>query len=210
MKRLLLLSAVLLLLVGCATAPRHEVTQQHAVTPSFTVDQYELLAAHYAAPDIIDGVLPMGPADKEALCTRAGVAVAQDGHVATTCLHIEFKGPIPKGAVVMQPFGTGQTLLEYGIFGIDYALDGSEISGTGHLVGPFKNNVDCKTVAIDTLHGAYRDDKVPINSTLLLYCVGFPTMPQLFHGAGEPGSTAAFPRPWNPVDNTAFQGTALR
>lgn len=163
----------LLLLVACS--PK----QAMLTAPSgFVVNQFELFSLEYSGPKTVVDIVPSGPTEDELACNRAGMAAVEQGEssfkYSFTCLHIMFKGPITKGAVVVQPAGINQQVFEWAAFGIDYAADGTEISGTRNLKGPFVTGDSCRTAAEDLKRDTYETGKVPTDSTLLIYCIPVP------------------------------------
>ena len=166
------LLALLGLLGGYAMAD--SAISQHP----FLVDEFELLSIEYSGPKTVVDIVPYGPTSNEFICGHTGaaaVAQANPNHrYAYTCLHIMFRGPIHNGAVVVQPAGTDESIFEWAAFGIDYALDGSEIGGTRNLKGPFKSADECRADAEDLKRDTYATGAAPSDSTLLIYCVPIP------------------------------------
>lgn len=167
--------ALLALLGGCASAP------SMPATPTFTADTFLVVALEYHGPTTLEGANTFGPVDKETLCYRAASAVVAQaqsmipaGHMmVATCLHVSFKGPLPKGAVVSQPF-QGSPLA--------YVLVAIMFDGRGHYVGSRPLHVArdvnvCKAQARDLIDSNIKEGNVPPSASLLIYCLPIPVAP---------------------------------
>ncbi|MGH9588300.1 MAG: hypothetical protein ACRD3F_15225 [Acidobacteriaceae bacterium] len=136
------------------------------------VNSIFLISMEFAAPDQIIHASLYGPANKEALCERAGAAAfsqAPKGHsYVSVCLHVAFTKPLgPKGVVVMQPYAG--TPLEFLLVGADYNADGSYRSaGALHAVHDMKT---CERQAHDIIDSNYKDGTIVKGVSALIYCV---------------------------------------
>lgn len=163
--------AVWLLAMACASAADH---------PSFTVDQFIAVAMEYQGPRDLVGADTYGPTTKEFDCSKGEqAAVAQSGDLipaghtmVTTCLHVKFGGPLPRGAALAVP-ETGQPY-EYLTVGVEYTASGRFVGAQAlHAASDVKT---CMAEAKDLLKSNYADGSIPAGNSLLLYCMPVPTI----------------------------------
>jgi hypothetical protein len=183
MKRMYVVLASLALLAGCSRAPLGMWKVMNAgANSAFTVDQFIAVALEYQGPRAIAGIDTYGPTAKEFACERAAeAAVSQSGDMlppghtlVTTCLHIAFGGPLPKGAAVSVPI-TGKPF-EYVTIGVEYTRVGEFLGAQAMHSSP--DLATCMREARDVIRSNYADEHVAAGDSLLLYCTPVPTLEQ--------------------------------
>ncbi len=149
-------------------------------TPKFTVNQFILVQFQYVGPRELSGISTYGPAAHAVQCERAGATGSDSKGPAyvVTCLHIAFGGPLPAGAVALNP--TAAPTIGFAAIAIEYGP-------TGRFVGaqPLHGAIDaptCMAQSKDLLQGYYKDGSVPHGNSLLIYCVGIPEENAPAHG----------------------------
>lgn len=201
MRRLILL--FLATLGACATVPQ---TVHRPGT--FLAHDIIRVETEYATPTVPLHVSTYGPVQHEHAC-RADAAAQpypKDSMYKNGCLTIMFVGPLPHGAVVIQPEARPENNpIGVALIAVEYNTAGRWLGAQPlHVV----SNADtCKFQANDLKQGWYKDGSVPKGNSLLIYCVGIPKW--------EPKEksetvrwTLAPARPWNPLNGTAFQHRA--
>jgi hypothetical protein len=147
----------------------------------FAVDEYMALALEYSGPQTLLGINTLQPVPKAVQCQR-GVAAAivqahdylPEGHtMIATCLHVKFTGPIPNGAVVVNPF-SGSPL--------EYVNVATEYDSSGNFVGaqalnPAPDMQTCVNESKDLVKTNYTLGKIPPGNSLIIYCVPIPVLP---------------------------------
>lgn len=209
MKRILI-ALIFSILGACTTLPqpKHAPAKVVQQAKTFHVEQYELLLIQYRSPTVVDAIDAVGPADKIYSCVRAAAAgVAQEpsfdkGHAmyVPTCLPIVISGPIPHGAVAVQPVATNAHVLFWTSESLDYDASGAFLKGN-QPQGPFKTSAECASQSALDIKNAYAAGKVAQTDTLVTYCV-----PILAYGQQADGSSQVkfklmpymHPCPWFP------------
>lgn len=193
MKRILVAMTLALLFSACART---------VALPTFTVDEFALIAVQYRSPTEVVGVNLYGPGGNESECTKAGISYMQQAsqvipktdRVAATCLHIALTGAVKGGMTVMQPF-SGQAL-EYAIVPVEYDAKGALLGigeNDGSAIPGGRDAQTCQSRADDIRTSSYADGKIPAANTLLVYCVGLPAMPAAMFA--PPGDSVVYKEP---------------
>ena len=146
----------------------------------FTVDQFLMIAMEYDGTHSIVGVDTYGPSEKEFLCQRGAAAavsqaqgkLARNHTLVTSCLQVEFGGPLPKGAVAIVP--AGFTPIEYVTVAIEYTSSGDFLGAKALHAAPDAKT--CHREARDVLDTNYKSGKVPSGNSMILYCVPAPSI----------------------------------
>lgn len=175
----------LALLAGCATVPTLTTRTVSAPSPTmahgaFAVDQFISVAMEYQGTRALIGANTYGPTPKEYDCVRsaqAGVAQSDDalpaGHqLVTTCLHVKFGGPLPRGAALAVP--VAGTPFEYLTIGVEYAKSGSFVGA--QPLHPAPDLKTCMREAREVIDDNYKDGHVGKDDSLLLYCMPVPVI----------------------------------
>lgn len=183
MKSIVLLFTAMLL-AACAKAPSgmEIAAQVESAQNSFTVDDFIAVAMEYQGPSTLVGVDTYGPTDKEEVCQRStAAAVVQSddmlphGHtMVTTCLHVKFGGPLPRGAAVTVP--VAGTPFEYMTIGVEYTHAGDFVGA--EALHPAPDVKTCMREARDVIGSNYKDGHVAAGNSLILYCVPVPVIHQ--------------------------------
>lgn len=160
--------------------------QMQTVSEQISVESYFGVGIEYANPTTVVGVSTFGPAQKETLCNQAIAAlVAQapqfesKGHITIgTCLHVAFRGPLAKPAVIVQPF-SGEPL-EYALIAIEYAADGTYIGAQPLHAAP-----TARACAIQAREVISENSENLQGKALLIYCLPIPTLPSQNSSPGD-------------------------
>lgn len=164
------------LVAGCAKSPQ-PIASNHF---GFSIDQYIAVALEYQGPRSLIGADTYGPTEKEFECVRsdaAGIAQSDDmlphgSTLVTTCLHVKFGGPLPKGAVAILPEVRGT--FEYVTVGVEYGYGGGFVGAETLHIAP--DRPTCLKEAHDVLDSNYQDGHVEPGNSLLLYCIPIPVL----------------------------------
>jgi hypothetical protein len=170
MLRTILTAFIAVLAFGvCAAAP----------ATHFSVNQFVLVALEYDAHSSLAGVDTYGPAPSTFRCTVAATHAIIDadkqlpkGHtLVTTCLHVMFGGPLPKGAAVAIP--SKKAPPEYITVGVEYGPGGKFVGAQAlHASLTIKT---CMHESKSVLQSNYADGHVSAGNSLILYCVPVPS-----------------------------------
>jgi len=165
----------LLLFFIAACSPNAKVAHT-----GFAVDEFVAITLEYQGPRAVVGIDTYGPTKRAFKCGQTGAAAVSqsDGLIpkshtmVATCLHVDFGGPLPKGAAVEIPV-TG-TPFEYVTIGVEYTKE-------GHFVGAqaLHSSPDAKTCmreAHDVIDTNYENGQVAADNSLLLYCMPIPAI----------------------------------
>jgi len=155
---------------------------------AFSVDEFVAVALEYHGPRALIGADTYGPTPEEYSCVRsaqAGVAQSDDllpsGHkLVTTCIHVKFGGPLPRGAALAVPV-TG-TPFEYLTIGVEYAKSGAFVGAQALHAAPDVKT--CMKEAHEVIDDNYRGGEIAAGNSLLLYCM---PVPVIEHGGKNEG-----------------------
>lgn len=162
------------IIAGCVKSPS---PPQHF---GFDVDQFIAVTMEYQGAHALIAADTYGPTTKEFDCSRsAEAAVAQSDNVlpaghtmVTTCLHVKFGGPLPRGVAL--PIPIAGTPFEYLTVGVEYTAAGGFVGAQALHSAPDVRT--CMAEARDVIASNYRDGTVPAGNSLLLYCMPVPTL----------------------------------
>ena len=176
-----IIALLLLALVGCSKLPSSTWT---VASPSahtkFTVDQFVAVAMEYQGSRSIFGIDTYGPTGNAFKCGRsAQAAVSQSGDMlphghtlVTTCLHVKFGGPLPRGAALAVPIAG--TPFEYVTIAVEYTKVGTFVGAQALHDSPDLKT--CMRQAHDVIQSNYSGGQVSAGNSLLLYCTPVPVL----------------------------------
>jgi hypothetical protein len=155
---------------------------------AFVVDQFVAVAMEYQGTHALVGANTYGPTPKEYSCVRgaqAGVAQSDDmmpaGHqLVTTCIHVLFGGPLPKGAALAMPV-SGEPF-EYLTIGVEYAKSGAFVGA--QALHPAPDLKTCMREAREVIDDNYKGGQIEAGNSLLLYCMPVPVIEHNSKDAG--------------------------
>lgn len=161
--------------VASASAPH-----KPADPPVYVINQFIGLGFEFDAHNQWIGADVLGRTRNGFLCGRNNAEIVTysrehgfvpPGHMlGTTCVHVEFKAPLPRGYVIVQPYRG--PVAGYFSFTVQF-------SPTGHFIGAKKlgkatTKGTCASRGADTLNSSYASRIVPKGVSVLIYCVPVP------------------------------------